>query len=322
MFNIFGSHKIGIIGDANSGKTVFLTSLLWNLEQRSLRLGKHSDMPTSVRIELPKNISPQHRFDYAGNKRQLQQHNQWPDKTVADYSLAKCSYDLPKYLRRKLTFVDIPGERLADVLVWECPNYAEWSERTLDQWRGSKDLSGYFNGFIKLLQCPNDNITPEVLSQSFKLGIRNTVFNYVPVVTPSTLFFDDGKMATWEEVNDNKWLGNRPIWKGGDFFPLPTEWKQSKGTQTGEIYRKCEANYRKYRKQVVLPIFAQIASCDSCIYCVDIFSILGSGGPAAFTSCSEEIKSFVHTLTQGNLHHLLRNWSISSTERCKAVLHG
>lgn len=41
MVNIFGSRKIGIIGDVNSGKTVFLTSLLWNLEQRILRLGKH-----------------------------------------------------------------------------------------------------------------------------------------------------------------------------------------------------------------------------------------------------------------------------------------
>ena len=100
--------------------------------------------------------------------------------------------------------------------------------------------------------------------------------------------------------------------KGGNFFPLPTEWRQLKGTKAVEIYRECEANYRKYRKQVILPIFAQIASCDSCIYCVDIFNILGSGGPAAFASCSEEIKNFIHTVTQGSLSHLIRNG-----RRCK-----
>ena len=32
MFNWYGQQKIGIVGTANSGKTMLLTSLLWNLE--------------------------------------------------------------------------------------------------------------------------------------------------------------------------------------------------------------------------------------------------------------------------------------------------
>ena len=66
MFNFIGTHKIGILGDASSGKTVFLTSLLWNLEEGKLRLGATHEPPTDVKIHK---LDDPHAFDYAGSKR-------------------------------------------------------------------------------------------------------------------------------------------------------------------------------------------------------------------------------------------------------------
>ena len=159
MFNFLGNHKIGIIGDANSGKTVLLTSMLWNLEANNLALGEKRAKPTSIEVCKLKKRASAHSFNYEDNKLKLKRKNDWPAKTVGDYSLAQCAYDLPGLsLRHKVTFVDIPGERLADVAIWENSSYSDWSEILLNQWKSSEIYTECLADFMALLsfeQMPN-----------------------------------------------------------------------------------------------------------------------------------------------------------------------
>ena len=130
--------------------------------------------------------------------------------------------------------------------------------------------------------------------------MRELTNNYVSQISPSTLFFDDGKLAAPEEVKNDAWLRGRPIWRGGDFFPLPGEWKGK------EAYRECEKHYRSYRKNVIQPIFSQIGSCDNFIYCIDLFKILSSG-PILATRNQEELRSFVNKVVPGAIKHFFKD---------------
>lgn len=299
MFNFLGNHKIGIIGDANSGKTVLLTSMLWNLEANNLALGEKRAKPTSIEVCKLKKRASAHSFNYEDNKLKLKRKNDWPAKTVGDYSLAQCAYDLPGLsLRHKVTFVDIPGERLADVAIWENSSYSDWSEILLNQWKSSEIYTECLADFMSLLDNPK--ATWEQLIWSFKCGMRNLEYKYVCQISPSTLFFDQGKLVSEAELADDTWLQERSIWQGGDFFPLPRDWKENKA-----IYSECEKHYKAYRKNVIHPIFSQIGSCDNFIYCVDLFAILVSG-PPAFTRTQEEIQSFVNKVVPGTLKYFFK----------------
>ena len=291
MFNFLGNHKIGIIGDANSGKTVFLTSLLWNLENGDLQIGGVT--PTNINVMSSDEAPVEYPFDYEGNKRKLQLENEWPAKTTADFAIAKCNYKLPgKMCRRNLTFVDIPGERMADMAIWRYSSFSKWSEHVLKDWRGSQAFSEYMKSFVKLTEQPESS--EEDLCWAFKCGLRTMMKNYVSQISPSSLFFANGKVPKEHEIEDDDWLKARAIWEGGNFFPLPSSWKQSHV----EVYRECERRYNAYRKQVLKPLFAQLGSCDSFICCIDIFNILATG-TGAFIRNREEIKNLVEKVVPG-----------------------
>lgn len=305
MFNFIGTHKIGILGDANSGKTVLLTSLLWNLEERNLKLGAKKQVPTDVNIHKMKDEA---RFDYEGNKRKFKKDNTWPDKTVNDYSLIKCSYKLPNSIPRDLTFVDIPGERMADMLIWQNADYDKWSDEMLDSWRES-NISEYMKEYTDLLAETSSSM--QHLALAYKKGMRKLILNYIPQVTPSTLFFSDGKMSELNDIENDSWLEQRSIWKmrkvkrhlngscmidmvSCDFFPLNEEWKK----KDKELYNTCRKHYNLYRQNVVMPLFSQIGSCDNFIICIDVLGILALS-PEAFLRTRKELKYFFDKITPG-----------------------
>jgi len=298
MFNFIGTHKIGILGDASSGKTVFLTSLLWNLEEGKLRLGAVREPPTDVKIHK---LNDQHAFDYAGSKRKCKNSNKWPAKTTSEYSVAKCSYKPHTLFQRDLTFVDIPGERMADLLIWQCFDYAEWSAALLQSWRESDTLSTCMQEYVDLLAHPDTS--KEKLARAYKRGMRELLRNYIPQISPSTLFFNDGRLESMGDINDDSWLENRNIWQHGDdtcdFFPLPPEWEEN----ADELYASCRKNFNLYRKVIIKPLFSQIGSCDHFIICIDVLGILAQS-PGAFLKTKEELEYFFTKITPGFLGNL------------------
>ena len=307
MSNFFSNkYKIGILGDANCGKTVFLTSLLWNLEAAQLYLGKKHEVPTDIKIHTLTSLPSSFCFGYEENVRSFKDHKKWPAKTTSEYALARCSYKLPKHLPYEITFVDIPGDRMADMLIWQHSSYADWSAATLKSWQRSSQLSQYFRAYNDSIQHPT---TFDQLTWNFKCGMRSMFENYIPQISPSTLFFADGKGVTLEQLSDDFFLRQRPIWKDGDtqrdFIPLPMEWKKATESQIKYYsYAECEQSYKLYRKKVVNPLFSQISSCDSFIYCIDILGILAAC-PEAFHKTQEEIQSFMDKVMPGLFWKLL-----------------
>ena len=299
MFNFLGNHKIGIIGDANCGKTVFLTSLLWNLKAAQLRLGKKHLIPTNIKIQTLPKVPLANRFDYEGNVRSFKDSEEWPAKTLAEYSLASCSYKLAGHLKYDITFVDIPGDRMADMLIWQNSSYDNWSAETLKTWQESNNLSQFFKKYNDLLL---GDATFDQLTWEFKCGMRMMRDNYIPQISPSTLFFADGKKLKRKDLSDDKWLKERPIWKDGDFIPLPIEWKSASESQK-RIYMKCKENYKLYRKKIISPLFSQISSCDNFIYCIDVLGILAQC-PDAFHQAQKEIESFMNKILPGFFSNL------------------
>ncbi len=293
MFNFIGTHKIGILGDASSGKTVFLTSLLWNLEEGKLRLGATHEPPTDVKIHK---LDDPHAFDYAGSKRKCKNSNKWPAKTTSEYSIAACSYKPHTLFPRDLTFVDIPGERMADLLIWQCHDYAEWSAAMIQSWRESDTLSTCMQAYVELLNHPQAR--KEELAREYKKGMREMLRNYIPQISPSTLFFNDGRLEKMADIDDDAWLEKRSIWRHGDaacdFFPLPPEWEES----ASELYISCWRNFNLYKKTIIKPLFSQIGSCDHFIICIDVLGILALS-PGAFLKTKEELEHFFTKITPG-----------------------
>ena len=214
MFNLLSNkHKIGLLGDANCGKTVFLTSLLWNLEAAQLYLGKKHDIPTDIKIHPLTSLPTSCCFGYEENVRSFKDHKKWPAKTTSEYALARCSYKLPKHLPYEITFVDIPGDRMADMLIWQYTSYADWSAATLKSWKRSSQLSQYLRAYNDSIQHPT---TFDRLTWYFKCGMRSMFENFIPQVSPSTLFFADGKEVEQKQLSNDDFIRKRPIWKDGD----------------------------------------------------------------------------------------------------------
>ena len=136
--------RIGITGLARAGKTALLTSLAANL--LAMSSGRPALPAVSERLggrRLQVSIAPAAassipRFDVASHVAALAADPpRWPARTTA-VSLLALDVDVPREgllatlgpLRRRLEFLDYPGEWLLDLPLLG-QNFADWSEATL-----------------------------------------------------------------------------------------------------------------------------------------------------------------------------------------------
>ena len=287
MFNWWGNHKIGVVGSQRSGKTVLLTSLLWHLQCHDpdeFKLGKN---PGKTRVRDFKYIKNRnHDFNFEANKNYFITEHSWPAKTT-DFGLAECHYQRSDQMcERHLTFVDIPGERTADILIWKAKNYAEWVEALCDYWcltPGSWQIMGaYWKKAEELADF-------DTLKKEYKSAMLTMGYNHLPI-TPSTFFLScDGSMLG-DENNKNleKLIASRPIWSGGELFPVPPAWKNKYPKE----YRNLEKTFERYKVEVLKPFLKEVDACDNFIFCVDVFRTLESGPYDLFLR-QREFREFV-----------------------------
>lgn len=301
MFN-FNNYKIGVLGWAGSGKTVLLTSLLWNLEEKQLLLA--GECPRRVSIQPDK----LHGFDYEGNQRFLRERGTFPKKTLEDFSKVKCTFKRSsEHFGYDVTFVDIPGERFDDIELWRAANYEEWSREQMASWRRSPLMSQCMADYLQQVE---DAGVSQKLAWHYKLGMRRMLGEYVNQVSPSTLFFDEGHLCKPEEVEDDAWLSQRAIWRDGelnrDFFPLPETYKERRPG----CYQWCRNNFDLYRKKVLKPLYDEVMSCDSYIICIDVLNILVMG-PSYYTRTRQLLNAFYEKIVPGRLEQLWRTVTFS-----------
>lgn len=274
--------KIGVLGATNSGKTIFLTSLLWHLSDHAparFKIGKNgTDEITDCSITDDK----KHDFNFEKNKNTFTQSHKWPDKT-ADFSVVHCKYNRKNSpFEKKISFVDIPGERMSDILMWTSASYSEWVENLMNFWSTNPKISSIVAEYNNWAKDGTANI--DILDNLYKAALWKMLDVFCPV-TPSTYLLDqNGSMLS--HVN-----GNRPIWCGGRLLPVPAIWKQ----RQPKIYKELEQNFKRYKKEVLKPLFDEIYDCDNFIFCVDIQNILMSG-PELLIHFREETKKFREVL--------------------------
>ena len=293
MFNWYGNHKIGILGAANSGKTILLTSLLWHLSNHD---SERFPLSADARIcDFQIQKRKQNAFNFALHKNTFTQKHRWPDKTC-DFSVADCRYNRRDHLcERHIKFVDIPGERISDILLWKANSYAEWVDALFDFWEENPRIRDIMHQYWE--QAKNTDTTLEQLNILYKNAMWKMLEYYCPI-TPSTYYLGtDGQMLGDKDNADReKTIQTRPIWDGGELLPVPDTWKNTRQ----EEYKAFERNFKCYKRQVLKPLFDEINDCDNFIFCVDILNILMSG-PELLLQTQQEFKDFIAHLAPSKL---------------------
>ena len=178
--------RIGVIGLQGSGKTVLLTSLINHLmhhDPKRFPLGDGTVEVTHFVQELPDPGWDQ--FPYAKARKSLGQ-AAWPEKTL-ETSQYKCGFRWSgKQPLSGLTFYDLPGERFADLFMYD-NDYANWSSESLQE----LGASAQFPEFEKGLRVDRiSTSTEKELLDQFKLGLARLVVEDPTIVSPSTLYLN------------------------------------------------------------------------------------------------------------------------------------
>ncbi len=307
---MFRNKKIGVLGTVNSGKTVLLTSLLWHLYEfspGSFHIGKEKN--AEIKDANPVYELGDRDFNYTAYRRQFVEQGRWPDKTQ-DFAIARCTYNrTDSFWEHDVTFVDIPGERVSDVFIWQATDYADWTWKIERFWSGDTNILASMDAFKKC--CQQVETTSASASESwddlvkeYRNGLVALAGNFSPFITPSTFVLTTGG-ETMDGLSRED-IESRPIWAEGDFFPLPGKWQNSRNEVLRSIYGRCESNFKKYKKTVLKPLYKEIDECDSFVVCVDIFNILSSG-LSRFYQVKEEINMFFQMIRPSKFGEILIN---------------
>lgn len=297
MFNWYGQQKIGIVGAANSGKTMLLTSLLWHLENHD---------PDRFGLKGERRIcnfhmigGRDHDFNFQKHKNTMIQKRRWPEKTM-DYAIAECKYQMSgRVCERHVTFVDIPGERISDILIWQAKNYQEWVRKLFIFWQSNPENERIMKPYRDFADRTDSTVGQ--LTEGYKRSMWFMLDNYCQI-TPSTYYLGtDGSMLGDENNSDReKAILERRIWDEGDLLPLPEDWGKAHPAE----YRKMEKIFHNYRKKVLKPLFREIDDCDHFIFCVDIPGILNNGS-SCLLQTQLTFKDFIETLAPSRFMQLL-----------------
>ncbi len=333
--------KIGITGIANGGKTVFLTSLIWQLKEYSSADFKLHDKFGSPKFKhLPNNGPIGDRFPFDKYQKKLSQGGEWPEKTT-DCHRYTCEIFGKQWKRRgldklqlmiggmfsnteKLDFFDFAGERIADAAIAAFDDYGEWSDHLLDHYSGHSDYteatSNYFSAMDELPSNQSDKEDAiDLLIREYKISLGKLIHNYKPLISPSTFLLDTkGNVPdplSPEELADTRIVG---LEKSEQFVPLSAAARETAPDLVAEMRKR----FKRYRKDLVLPLFEEIFASQRLVVLVDIPSLL-QGGVGRFNDNRQVLLDLFHAVDPdgplGGLIAKIRSFFGSSLEKVAFV---
>ena len=226
--------RIVVLGGSNAGKTVFITSLIDNLQNYDpdiLKLGDEWQV-VSAEIANDEAVDGLARFPQEKCRRALVDDVKWPGKTFAA-SVACLNVRLRRtrmkwyqklfqkgMATRKLEIVDIAGERVADFLMINC-DFRQWSVMMTNQLAmAGIDLEDVFN---KIAQTGEPDYAGALLA-----GYRTVLVELYRrganvFMTPSTARITVGGQGLGgSPENYDRALNCHPVGlEGREFAPLP-----------------------------------------------------------------------------------------------------
>ncbi len=306
--------RVAITGLAGAGKTVFLLSLLQHME--------HFD-PARFHLQNGAEISAFRELSSAGSfapfprtrmrARLMEQQNvAWPEKTRDIYNY-RCSFNysdlsIPGRLwnsvlqgawlpsRVEWDILDFPGERLSDALIAKHATLAEWSDELLELWDSYDRIRNGMREYLDLLAATVPPVDMAVLD-TYKKCLSGLVHNKNQMITPSSFMLDCGGGGVFTAADvENGGKGRLCGLPNAEFSPLPQGFR----TANPGLAERFDAYYRRYREEVILPLFDAINSCDSLLVLIDIPGIL-SGGVGRYNDTNHLIETLADVIVPSGL---------------------
>lgn len=267
--------KIAVTGTQYCGKTMFLTSLLWQLEELD-ETRFHLPEGIADRGFHPKNVRdrdgvfPLNRF-----RNVLAREYKWPEKTKDVYHFRHEFHRSDGWRRRRrqtVDYLDLPGERIADVAMVIHKDFEAWSDHLLDHLEqdtvGREVVTQFRHAAARPEASPKDVVL------AYRLALAQLIRAYKPLVSPSIFLLDrNGDLARNEDEAKLVEARRCGLDEEREFAPLPRELRQANRKLTDEMV----GHYREYRDEVVLPLFRDLMSIHSLVILIDIPSLLIAG---------------------------------------------
>ena len=136
-FDLSRRKKIAVTGIANSGKTVFLTSLLWQLHEFE---GADFGLENGVRVAGFRKIRSESTFPFDKFQDAMAKQGEWPRKTKDIHQFVGEFKRSDRLRKQQVEFLDFPGERIADAAIAGYDDFGDWSDHMLDHFESD---SGY-----------------------------------------------------------------------------------------------------------------------------------------------------------------------------------
>ena len=289
---------IAVTGTGASGKTMFLTSLLWQLrewENSEFRLDNNvriSGFAPSNGRPAPADVFPFDKFQDA-----LVVKREWPAKTK-DIQRFSCQFQRNDRARwrstQRLDLIDLPGERVADAAIAEFDDFGQWSDHLFSHFDSDSEYEAG-RRFCSDLEAGSKE--PDDILRNYRRVLAEFVRDSKPLVTPSVFLLDrDGSLAPRigpgqeNQLADQRWTG---LNESTQFAPLP----QAIRDGYPKIAKTMRKHYRKYRKELAQPFFQYLASSHSLIVLVDI-PLLLRGSVARFNDTRQTIVDLLSAMSQ------------------------
>jgi predicted YcjX-like family ATPase len=293
--------RIAVTGLAGAGKTVFLLSLLQNIEHFNPNrfrlagggsLGAFRELaPATAGFELFPRTRLRARLIAT-------QDIAWPEKTRNIYC-CRCAFDYsglglggqlwnilsrrPWLGRRRVEweFLDFPGERFSDALMARHASFPAWSDAVMELWEISEPSRRGMDGFLSLMAA-SLSASGEELLLAYKRCLAAIVHGKNQLITPSTFMLgpEAGEPLAPADLLDGG-TGRLSGLPGGEFVPLSRDFRAARPDLT-EIFSR---HYGRYREELILPVFNAVNACDVLLVLVDIPGIL-SGGVGRYNDAS------------------------------------
>ena len=294
--------SIALVGLGNSGKTVFLTSLIDHLKNHGqgttplvLTSAKQGETVQITHFEEIKEKHGFEKFPFAENRRKLAEKADWPEKTEDVYEFG-CRFKRSDWSRDvRLRFLDMPGERIQDFEMRD-RDYGQWSDFCLELWGQDAESRGLVQGYLKLLDSQSADVGEDGILRAYKVLLGRFYLGYRAFITPS-YYLLDGDGATIPDVGDPEgWADFRFSGrkKGEEFAPLPAHVR----AQQPELCKKFSERYDTYKETVPEKIFRKFAGCHRLIILVDIPTTLAAS-TARYNDQVETLESILKACRAG-----------------------